>query len=114
MPSFFPLEVPLRIDRYTLVTWAIPPDRLAPLLPHGILLDTVDIPGQGERALLSILYVVIIMLTAPFGWIAGTLSALNKDLPFMLNIALFAAGAVLAYLAGQASQKRIAADAATA
>lgn len=63
-----------------------------------------------ERARIqSILYVGIILLTSPFGWIAGTLSALDKNLPFMLNIALYSLGAVLAYLAGQASQKRLAA-----
>lgn len=60
-----------------------------------------------ERARIqSILYVGIILLTSPFGWIAGTLSGLNKDLPFILNIILFAIGAMLAYLAGIASQKR--------
>ena len=70
-----------------------------------------EIPGPQERARIqSILYVGIILLTSPFGWIAGTLSARNKALPFMLNMALFTAGAVLAYLAGQASQKRIAAE----
>jgi hypothetical protein len=68
-----------------------------------------------ERArILSILYVGIILLTSPFGWIAGTLSSISKDLPFMLNIALFTTGAALAYLAGQASQRRSAAEAATA
>ena len=74
----------------------------------------LTINPQERARILSILYVGIILLTSPFGWIAGTLSALNKDLPFMLNIALFAAGAVLAYLAGQASQKRLTAEAATA
>jgi MFS family permease len=74
----------------------------------------LTINPQERARILSILYVGIILLTSPFGWIAGTLSALNKDLPFILNIALFAAGAVLAYLAGQASQKRLAADVATA
>ncbi len=60
-----------------------------------------------ERARIqSILYVGIILLTSPFGWIAGTLSTLNKDLPFILNILLFAIGAALAYLAGNAAQKR--------
>jgi hypothetical protein len=66
-----------------------------------------------ERArILSILYVCIILLTSPFGWIAGTLSGLDKSLPFVLNIVLFSTGAVLAYLAGQASQKQLAAEAA--
>jgi uncharacterized membrane protein YeaQ/YmgE (transglycosylase-associated protein family) len=61
-----------------------------------------------ERARIqSILYVGIILLTSPFGWIAGTLSEINKALPFILNIVLFAMGAVLAYVAG--SQKSVAA-----
>jgi len=70
----------------------------------------LTINPQERARILSILYVGIILLTSPFGWIAGTLSARNKDLPFILNIALFAAGAVLAYMAGQASQKRLAAE----
>jgi MFS family permease len=74
----------------------------------------LTINPQERARILSILYVGIILLTSPFGWIAGTLSALNKDLPFILNIALFAAGAVLAYLAGQASQKQIASERAVA
>ncbi len=64
-----------------------------------------------ERARIqSILYVGIILFTSPFGTIAGTLSGINKDLPFMLNIVLFAVGAALAYGAG--SRKRLAAEAA--
>jgi len=59
-----------------------------------------------ERARIqSILLVGIILLTSPFGWIAGNLSALNKDLPFLMDIALFAGGVLLAYLAGRASDK---------
>jgi MFS family permease len=57
-----------------------------------------------ERArILSIIFVGVILLTSPFGWIAGTLSGINKDLPFLLNIALFTMGAILAYIAGQIS-----------
>jgi MFS family permease len=68
-----------------------------------------------ERARIqSILYVGIILLTSPFGWIAGTLSGFNKALPFVLNIGLFAVGALLAYLAGNDSQERLAAEASVA
>jgi uncharacterized membrane protein YeaQ/YmgE (transglycosylase-associated protein family) len=42
----------------------------------------------------------IILFTSPFGWIAGTLSEIDKALPFMLNIVLFVGGAALAYVAG--------------
>ncbi len=60
-----------------------------------------------ERARIqSLLYVGIILLTSPFGWIAGSLSTINKDLPFAINIILFTAGAVLAYWTGKASQEK--------
>ncbi|MGB8214963.1 MAG: MFS transporter [Anaerolineales bacterium] len=71
---------------------------------------TVRTVAPQERARIqSILYVGVILLTSPFGWIAGVLSQMNKNLPFILNITLFAAGAVLAYLAGGYSQKKAAA-----
>jgi len=67
-----------------------------------------------ERArILSIIFVCVILFSSPFGWIAGTLSGINKDLPFFLNIALFVAGAILAYAAGQISLKEPATEAAT-
>jgi MFS family permease len=76
-----------------------------PLMDQMIAL-TVD-PKERAR-IQSILYVGIILITSPFGWIAGNLSGLDKSLPFILNIALFGGGAVLAYLAGNAAQKRLA------
>ena len=76
---------------------------VSPLVDQMVVL-TID-PKERAR-IQAILYVGVILLTSPFGWIAGTLSELNKGLPFILNIALFAAGAVLAYLTGRASQKR--------
>jgi MFS family permease len=76
---------------------------VSPLVDQMIVL-TID-PKERAR-IQSILYVGIILLTSPFGWIAGTLSEVNKDLPFILNISLFAMGALLAYLAGKASQER--------
>lgn len=79
-----------------------------PLMDQMVVL-TVD-PKERAR-IQSILYVGIILLASPFGWIAGTLSELNKGLPFILNIVLFAVGAVLAYLTGRASQKRSVAEA---
>jgi hypothetical protein len=81
-----------------------------PLVDQMIAL-TID-PKERAR-IQSILYVGIIVITSPFGWIAGSLSGLDKSLPFILNIALFGAGAVLAYLAGNAAQKRLAVTTAT-
>jgi hypothetical protein len=42
---------------------------------------------------------VVIVFTSPFGWIAGELSSVNRSLPFILSIALFAAAAGLILLA---------------
>jgi MFS family permease len=76
-----------------------------PLMDQMIAL-TID---AKERARIqSILYVGIILITSPFGWIAGNLSGIDKILPFILNITLFSIGSVLAYLAGNAAQKRLA------
>lgn len=75
---------------------------VSPLVDKMVVL-TID---ARERARIqSILAVIIILITSPFGWIAGNLSELDKALPFVLNIALFGIGAVLAYIAGNASQK---------
>ena len=57
------------------------------------------------RQLIPILLVGIISLTWPFGLIAGNLSTINKDLPFLMDITLFAGGVLLAFLAGRASDK---------
>jgi MFS family permease len=68
---------------------------------------TVRTVDPKERARIqSILYVGIILLSSPFGWIGGMLSQANKNFPFILNIGLFVVGGVLAYLAGEASRKR--------
>jgi hypothetical protein len=80
---------------------------VSPLVDRMVVLS-ID-PKERAR-IQSILYMGTILITSPFGWIAGTLSEINKALPFLLNIALFAVGAVLAALAGKASQKEPAAE----
>jgi hypothetical protein len=53
-----------------------------------------------ERARInSILAVVVILLTSPFGWIAGQLSEMNRGFPFVLNISFFFVGMGLVWLA---------------
>ncbi len=76
---------------------------VSPLLDKLIVL-TID--PQERARVQSILYVGVILLTAPFGWIAGTLSSYNKNLPFLLNIVLLLIGAGLAWMAGRTAQKR--------
>ena len=55
----------------------------------------LTISAQERARVQSILSVGIILFTSPFGWIAGTLSEVDKALPFVLNIVLFVGGAVL-------------------
>lgn len=55
-----------------------------------------------ERARISaMVYVALIVLISPFGWIAGQLSAIDRALPFTLNMALFALGALFVWFIGK-------------
>lgn len=55
-----------------------------------------------ERARVSaMVYVALILLTSPFGWIAGQLSALDRALPFALNTILFVIGIGLVWFIGR-------------
>jgi DHA1 family tetracycline resistance protein-like MFS transporter len=69
---------------------------LASTLLDKLVIVTVD---AKERArIMAILYVMVIVFTSPFGWIAGQISAINRNLPFVMNIVLFSSGALLTYL----------------
>ncbi len=55
-----------------------------------------------ERARVSaMIYVMLILIISPFGWVAGQLSALDRSLPFLLNVALFAVGLFLVWFIGR-------------
>jgi MFS family permease len=72
------------------------------LAMFGPLMDALTIISieDTERARInSILYVVVILLTSPFGWIAGQLSEINRVYPFVLNINLFLIGMIFVWLA---------------
>lgn len=57
---------------------------------------------SNERARVSaMVYVALIVLISPFGWVAGQLSALDRSLPFALNTGLFAVGLILVWLIGR-------------
>jgi hypothetical protein len=73
---------------------------VAAVNPFVDQMAVLTISAQERARVQSILSVGIILFTSPFGWIAGTLSEVDKALPFVLNIVLFVGGAVLAYVAG--------------
>lgn len=55
-----------------------------------------------ERARVSaMVYVALILLISPFGWIAGQLSAVDRSLPFAMNMLLFGIGIGLVWFIGR-------------
>jgi len=55
--------------------------------------------NPGERArIIAIQHMMIMIVTAPFGWIGGLLSDISRNLPFMLNLLLIATGVLVTYL----------------
>ncbi|HNK62772.1 MAG TPA: MFS transporter [Anaerolineales bacterium] len=57
---------------------------------------------SNERArVTAMVYVALILAISPFGWVAGQLSALDRSLPFALNMVLFAIGAALVWWIGR-------------
>ncbi|MDI9470107.1 MAG: MFS transporter [Bacillota bacterium] len=65
------------------------------VFPHrdSLLARVVD-PHERSR-MYSLVYITVIFLTSPFGYIAGQLSNLDRRLPFALNIALYLLALVL-------------------
>ena len=66
------------------------------------LLDTLAVltVDAKERArIMGLLSVVMLIFTSPFGWIGGQLSQMDRSLPFVLSIVLFAICALLAFIA---------------
>ncbi|HCS40030.1 MAG TPA: MFS transporter [Anaerolineaceae bacterium] len=94
--GYFLLIISIVIEGCALAT-------LNPLVDQLIVL-TID--AEERARIQSILYVAVIIITTPFGWIAGNLSAMNKSLPFILNLVLFGLGGVLAWLAGREDKSR--------
>lgn len=61
----------------------------------------VNVDVQERARIMSLMYLVVIVLSSPFGWIAGTLSEVNKTLPFVLTMGMYGLGFVLTYLASR-------------
>jgi MFS family permease len=91
------------------------PPHAAPLLVISVVLEGVALAlispmtesvlavalESHERARISaMVFVILILLTSPFGWIAGQLSAIDRSLPFALNMGLAVIGAGLVWSIG--------------
>jgi MFS family permease len=75
----------------------------------GPLLDSMQVVlvDPKERArIMAILYVIVIALTSPFGYIAGILSGIDRRLPFLMNIALLFIGITITYITNSVASRR--------
>ncbi len=70
---------------------------VANTLIEKLLVTTVD--PQERARIMAILYVIVLLCTSPFGWIAGQLSEVNRSLPFVINMILFGLGSILTFFA---------------
>lgn len=61
----------------------------------------VTINAQERARIMALLFLVVLIVASPFGWIAGRLSEINRILPFVMNIGLYITGAVLVFLASR-------------
>jgi MFS family permease len=84
---------------------------MAVLNPQIDKLMVLSVDSKERARINSILYMVVIIALTPFGWIGGSLSELNRTYPFMLNIALFAIGAVLVFFAARSAEAKARSDA---
>jgi DHA1 family tetracycline resistance protein-like MFS transporter len=69
----------------------------------------VSVDARERSRIMAIIYVIVISFTSPFGWIGGLLSQVNRILPFVLNMILFAIGGFLVYQAAKLPDGDIAA-----
>jgi MFS family permease len=79
---------------------------LAAVTPLVDQMTIVTMDAKERARIQSILYVAVILITSPFGWIAGQLSSIDRAYPFVLNMVLLAVGVFLAYLAGKVAERK--------
>jgi Na+/melibiose symporter-like transporter len=70
------------------------------------LVDTlvaIVVDAKERARIMALVYVIVIVFTSPFGYIAGQLSQIDRLLPFILNLLLFAAASVVAWVLSRRS-----------
>lgn len=64
---------------------------LACIVPRKEGLSAIFVDEQERARVSALLYMLSIGITAPFGWVIGLLSSVNRVLPFVFNIVIFTA-----------------------
>ena len=75
--------------------------------PQVDKLGIVTVNPEERARIMSLLYMVTLMITSPFGWIAGILSSIDRTYPFYLNIAFYVIGLVLTIFAARVAQPAV-------
>jgi DHA1 family tetracycline resistance protein-like MFS transporter len=72
---------------------------------ESMMANSID---DSERAkTMSILYVILFGITAPFGYIGGTLSSISEELPFVLTTILFVICLVLVVVLDRLDRSKV-------
>jgi MFS family permease len=95
--SYVLLGVSTLMDALSLSTVSILIDRMV----------AVTVEAKERARILAIIYVAVLSFTSPFGWIAGLLSEINRNLPFMLNMVMISLGGILVFLAARYARKQV-------
>jgi MFS family permease len=66
-------------------------------------MTVVTVDAKERARVMALLNVMVLVFASPFGWIAGQLSTVDRRLPFVLSVGLFAAGGVLVSLSRRAT-----------
>lgn len=69
---------------------------LSPMLEKLI---AINVNPKERSRIMAFLYLIVLLGATPFGWIGGQMSEVNRSLPFLLNIGLYAMGAALIIVA---------------
>lgn len=75
------------------------------VMPRKDSIVAISLDSQERARMTSIMTVVMLSVTIPFGYIAGLLSDQNRALPFVLNICLFAVAFAVILCSRQLSKK---------
>jgi Na+/melibiose symporter and related transporters len=114
-----PMAVGFLIFATSQLLYALSPERGYAMLVAGAILEAsglaianplvdrlvvLNVDPEERARIQSLLYVGVILVSSPFGWVAGALSQADKSLPFILNLGLYAVGAALALVAGRRAE----------
>ncbi|HHV93514.1 MAG TPA: MFS transporter [Firmicutes bacterium] len=90
---------------YILVSIALEACSLALLQPFTDALVAVSVDPEERARIVSILHVCMLLLSTPFGWLAGHAAELDHRLPFALNTVLLILGFLLMLHVGSRAEQ---------